>query len=204
MATAYLNLGGNNLDKNVFGNTQVPEELQNLCYNTSSDAEIKCLFDRIIYECDLDNVSNDNNLTGAELAWQNLIRTTKVELRIQFDDSPMEIGYTLVRKLSSDGDGSGGTPLDEQVIATVPSGTFINNQAGQHHVETFDLSRGRYALEITDTAENGICCEFGEGHVEIYALFDGNSGGSDDSDNYLIGFNDGVFGANVTIPFNVC
>jgi surface protein len=78
--------------------------------------------------------------------------TVEVQVQVQYDRFPYETGWTLrdstATSISSQSTGS----------FTTEGGTVTN---------TYLVALGTYTFEMTDTAENGICCGFGSGSFSI-------------------------------------
>jgi hypothetical protein len=104
-----------------------------------------------------------------------------VEVNVQTDDYPAETAWTLVNKC-----GTGIT------ISSPPYAWYSVKQS-----TSTCLPRGEYEFTITDTYDDGICCNFGQGNYEI--LVDGiplHSGGQFGS------FENKTFGACTKAEFS--
>ena len=85
---------------------------------------------------------------------------TVVRVEVLMDQYPLEVGYTI-RQMS-----------DKTLVVWVPRGSF----AEPHGIEVRSYrlaSSQQYEFRITDHANDGICCDFGEGRYRIVAEVDG-------------------------------
>jgi hypothetical protein len=73
-------------------------------------------------------------------------------VEVVHDDFPLETGWTLR-------DGAG------DLIARQFTGSY--NTEGGTVIQTRTITAGTYIFEMTDAAEDGICCEYGSGSFTI-------------------------------------
>jgi hypothetical protein len=76
----------------------------------------------------------------------------EVQVQVQYDDYPEETGWTL-----RDSTGT--------LISIQSTGSF--NTPGGIVTKTSSVAPGTYTFEMTDTADDGICCEYGSGSFRI-------------------------------------
>lgn len=103
-------------------------------------------------------------------------------LDVTYDDHPNETSWTL--KSFTSGAIVAASGFDE----VTESGVFLT--------QPVDLVPGdRYKLVIRDSDDDGMCCDFGEGSIALYATVDGID--------VLITSSNGTFGTSQTNVFNV-
>lgn len=87
-----------------------------------------------------------------------------LELQIQFDEFPEEVGWILRLNEAA-------TTRQSEVVAFKPSRSYANTLKGQLVTETIPLQEGGvYTFHILDSFSDGMCCQYGDGY---YRLFDG-------------------------------
>jgi hypothetical protein len=104
----------------------------------------------------------------------------RVRLSFVFDDYPSETSWTITS--ASDG----------MVVASRLVGSFLRPGPS---IEYIDLDLDDYVFLIEDSAGDGMCCQYGEGSFDMYALVgDGEE---------LLATSDGQFGSSQRLTFTI-
>jgi len=100
-----------------------------------------------------------------------------ITVELTLDDYGSETTWTLV---------------DAQGNEVLSGGPYQDNQNGTVITETTCLENACYTLEIEDSYGDGICCNYGEGELNIL-----------DADGTVVASLDGAFGSSSSLDFCV-
>ena len=107
--------------------------------------------------------------------------TVRVAVTVNFDDFPEEISLKVTSETSN------------VVISNHPTGSFSCKAT---YTEELNLPPGQYQLEIRDIFGDGMCCEYGEGSIEVHAIVPGMP-------NEVLAECDGMFSERKIVSFTV-
>lgn len=83
------------------------------------------------------------------------------------DDSPAEGTYTLKITLDDYGSETTWYILDQNFKDVEKGGPYQDGQSGKVISQSLNLARGCYELEVDDLYGDGMCCDYGNGFVEL-------------------------------------